>query len=343
MKTMILLFVTTIILQAQTATELSSKSLKLLRENKIEEAFDAISEAIEKDTSKLEYYYYKAVILSKQKKFQKAIDLLEPRLNNDSVKDYHYQLVASSYDIIGSKKKAIDLLEKGISRFYDSGRLYYELGIAQLGANKREEAYVAWELGIQKAPNFDGNYYYLCHYPNDLTNKSMSYLYGEIFTYIATNPEKAKKTSKKLYNILDSSLIDGKIIFADITDWKSLIETSPIDIAIAYYMQKASKDLLGKKISLLSINNLRKAFIVEWFKDKKNEQYPCELFDYLKMILDKGNDYFETNTMMVHSEGNLSEFSKWLDENEQKFEKCSKYLQKNTFYQYLTDKKRYKD
>lgn len=316
----------------------TAMSLRYLQANNLDSAMLFANKALEIDSIALDVNYNKALIWVKKGKHQKAIDLLEGKLNNPDARDYHYQLVASSYDIIGSKNTALKLLETALVKFPTSGRICYEIGIIQYSTDDKYQALITWNQGIERDPAFDGNYYHLANHYATQPNKIWALYYAECYVTLATNANKSKKLSKMMYDLLVDNYRNGKFDLVD-TSIDVVSRTISFEYMFASYLDSvfSTKKVAPKKIGLKEINTLYSEYLDSYLRNGMNDKFLNALIDYKKTIRDKGQKYLEVYNYTVFSNGNPKELSLWLDKNENKYEECAKWLEKNNFAKFLSD------
>ncbi|GEM_PF-2820626 len=325
-------------IKRQLINQYTSISLRYLQTNNLDSAMLFANKAMEVDSLSLDVNYNKALIWIKKGKHQKAIDLLESKLNNPDARDYHYQIVASSYDIIGSKNTALKLLETAQVKFPASGRICYEIGIIQYSSDDKYQALITWTQGIEREPTFDGNYYHLAMHYSTQPNKIWALYYAECYVALATNANKSKKLSKMMYDLLADNYRNGKFYLVDSTiDVVSRTISFEYILAMGLDSVFSAKKAMPKNIGLKEINTLYSEFLDNYLRNGLNEKLLNALIDYKKSIRDKGQKYLEVYNYIIFSNGNPKELSLWLDKNENKYEECTQWLEKNNFAKFLTD------
>jgi hypothetical protein len=81
------------------------------------------------------------------------------------------------------------------------------------------------------------------------------------------------------------------------------------------------------EISISSINALSQNFITNWFGQEPEKGYPNLLFDFQKLLKEKG--CFEAYNYWFLMKGNEDEFGKWIETNEAEFNEFAEWFNEN--------------
>lgn len=188
------------------AETLMFEALTFMNEGNFRKALEYIEKALVLSPDKFEYQYEQAVAYYKLKDYDKAIEILDKLTYDDKVNENVYQILAASYDFKGNKEDVFRVLKVGLSKFPNSGRLYYEKGVAELGLQKELDAINSWEKGVNLDPNYGNNYYQLINNYKNNDNKLWALLYGEVFLNISQNMNKSQEISKVIYDLLANNI-----------------------------------------------------------------------------------------------------------------------------------------
>lgn len=188
------------------AETLMFEALTFMNEGNFKKALEYIEKALILSPDKFEYQYEQALAYYKLKDYDKAIEILDKLTYDDKVNENVYQLLAASYDFKGKKEDVFRVLKVGLGKFPNSGRLYYEKGVAELGLQKELDAIQSWEKGVNLDPNYGNNYYQLVNNYKNNDNKLWALLYGEVFLNISQNMNKSQEISKVIYDLLANNV-----------------------------------------------------------------------------------------------------------------------------------------
>lgn len=269
----------------------------------------------------LALYYYS------QKEFRQAKTELLDVIETEGVRDIHYQLLSRVYDLMEDGNKANEYIYEGIKKFSNSGALYYELGLINLSDNIRLDAIEAFEKGVYNDPKYDKNYYQLAKIYANSDNVIWSILYSEIFLNITIDVDKAREISKLLYESYQFAVKknDDGLYFSFYLDEGSSNRINPFKYNFEKIFNSSAKEILKNKNNLYvdDLIEIRKSFLVNWYKSGYDIHYPNVLFDYQKKILD--NSSFVAYSFSILSEGDQQALGIWYNNNKKEFSDYSKW------------------
>lgn len=190
------------------AQTLMFEAITFMNEGNYSKGLEYIEQALTLDSNKIEYHYEQALAYYKLKNYEKAISILEILTYDSRVNDNTYQLLAASYDFLGKKDEVFRVLRLGLEKFPQSGRLYYERGVAELGLKQENDAIQSWEQGVNYDPAYGNNYYQLVNNYKNTDNKLWAILYSEVFLNISQSMSKSQEISKVLYNLYSNNIYE---------------------------------------------------------------------------------------------------------------------------------------
>jgi tetratricopeptide (TPR) repeat protein len=312
------------------------QAIQLEDNGKIDEAITLIEEAAKMDPGKFTYPYELAYAYSLKKDYKKAIDILEGVLKYDDVNDQAYQLIGNCYDEWGKSKKALDAYAQGLKKFPNSGRLYLETGIVQMGQKEYNKALATFEAGIQAAPTHSSNYYWAAKLFLGSDEKVWGMIYGEIFMNLERNTKRTAEISKLLFDTYKSQITftsdtsmaisfskNSTITLSNLSDLTKL--RLPFGVGV-YEPTMLMGVTTEKSITLASLNNIRKSFLDTYTK-KFMKDYPVVLFGYQNEIELSGN--FEAYNYWLLMYGDNDAFTKWQADNKDKWDAFTKWYTDN--------------
>ncbi len=278
-----------------------------------------------------DFIYQKAVILYGKYKFNMASKELLEIKDSEGTRDEYFRLLGACYDLLGKKKQARYFLNEGLMKFPKSAKLYYEMGVIELGESRLNEALKMWGKGIYSEPAFPGNYYYLAKYSK---NKVNSILFSEFYLNLSATEGKTKEISKYLYSIYEELISQ----YAKNQDINLYSEISPEDedaMKFAFertykkIMLECLKELSLSNASLENINKLRTRFLEKWLDDDYNIHYPNAVIDYWELIQKMG--YFHSYNYLILSEGNRSELDTFIQKNKKSLQEYARWSMSKPF------------
>ena len=289
-------------------------------------------------TDTYNYPYETAYAYYLKKDNKKAIKELEKVLKYKENNDQCYTLLGNIWDMEGQPEKAIEIYNQGLEKFPNSGRLYFEKGNVLEVLEKYDDALDSWEQGIGVNPSYPSNYHtasiYFCKYT---TEKVWGILYGELFANIERGSKKTEEISKLLFDTYKSAITIKSETEAGVSFSKTAqipvsdkSENVKIPFSMAYELTMVlaiTSETKEKELGIKSFNNIRTAFIQEWFNKNRNTEYPNILFDWHKKLIDLG--YFESYNYWLLMKGNENEFGEWYNQNNEKFDKFIEWFSSN--------------
>ncbi len=251
--------------------------------------------------------------------------MIDFEVNNDQC----FTLLGNSYDFDGKPKMAIEIYDKGLEKFPNSGRLYFEKGIVLEVLKEYNAALESWEKVIFVAPSYPSNYHTAAlYYMNYSTEKIWGVMYGELFNNIERGSAKTAEMSKALYDTYQSSITIKSKTEASVSFSKSMQMSLPKDgeefkfpFSMPYEMVMllaVTPELNSKELGIQNFSDIRTKFIQQWYDTEKNVEYPNILFDWHKKLIDLG--YFEAYNYWLLMKGNEDEFDAWYAKNEERFD-----------------------
>ncbi len=332
------LFVLLLQIQAQSnrekANELKNQAIELMENGKVEESLKLFHQAHELDPDFIDVSYDLALAYQKAKDYDKCISIAKPLIKHPDVFDKVYQLIGNTYDLKGESKKAIQYYNKGLKKFPNSGRLFFEKGIVNLNLGNLDEALNSWEKGIDVDPDYSSNYFYTSQILSQTEEKIWAIYYGEIFLNLEPGTERSQIISSLLYDNYKSCLPikDNKwgldfsqkakniVIVRNSKDFKLSFETVH-NLA----MEQACKNI-ETNFTIENIILIRKQFLTIW-NEKYSKTYPNLIFQYHDLLIN--NNLFSEYVYWLLKDGSKQEFELWEKENNSSFENLIEWINKN--------------
>lgn len=181
-------------------------AVKLIDEQKYNEAIKILEECEKVDPSDYIYPYEIALAKSYSKDYDGAIKKSIKIKDYKEIRDDYYQLLGNNYDYKGDSAMAIKTYNEGLKKFPKSGRLYLEKGV-MYESSKPIEAIKIYEKGIEVEPMYPSNYYRVAKIYLKTNDRLSGLICGEIFMNLERTTSRTQEMSKLLYEGYKNSLI----------------------------------------------------------------------------------------------------------------------------------------
>lgn len=244
----------------------------------------------------------------------KAKSIIEPLLNKKEADAQLYQIAGNIYQARQEFKTAQKLYEKGLKKFPESGELYNDNGQLLMFLKVYEGGMGSWLKGIEKDPNFPGNYYNAARAYSYTKNVLWIIIYGEIFVNLESYTDRTAEIRnllidayKKLYN--DPSILSKAVEAQQQVDKKSKRPS-------AAEFQRDYLAAMGKQVGVVmtgidpeTLIMVRTRFLLDWYTFS-GVKYPYALFDFQRTMLKEG--MFEAYNQWVFGPvANQAAFKAW--------------------------------
>ena len=339
---LLLLITTGQILYGQTtnkekALAKGKEAIQLMDNGKIDESIKLLQEAQKLDPDRIDYPYELALAHYLKEDYKNAIKILKKIIKHKDVNERTFQLLGNSHSMLGKSKKAFKIYDAGLKKFPKSGMMYLEKGNVHWGKQEYDKALAYYEKGIEIDPKFTSNYYRATIIYCNSTEEVWGMIYGEIFMNLERNSNRTAEISQLLYDTYKSEI---KFIGGD-TVSVSFSQNATVNInnlsyptkmilpfGVGVYEPTLLFSILSEKtINLTTLNNIRSAFIDNYFNNGHDKIYPNILFSYQKRVKEAG--HIEAYNHWILMKGNEDEFGEWYSENEEKWENFVKWFTDN--------------
>lgn len=329
------------------ALEKGKEAFKLEDEGKFNDAIKLLEEAQKLDPDNINYPYEVGYAYYANKDYKQASKYLEGILKHKDVNDRVYQLLGNCYDNLGKGDKAMETYEAGLKKFPNSGNLYLEIGIIQMGKKEYNKAIDSYEKGIEVAPKFSSNYYWAAKLYCSSSEEVLGMIYGELFMNLERNSKRTSEISKLLFDTYNKA-----IKFTSDTSFSvSFSKNSTMNIdnlkdpnkmklpfGVGTYEPTLMMSMLDEKaIDLNSLDRIRKNFVETYFKNENDKKYPNILFDYQNKVLKAGHisaynhwilmkgDEDGFNSWQLAYKDKWEDFIKWFNDNQIQIDDTHKF------------------
>ena len=312
---------------AQDAQELYNTATGFIRQGDYSNAILVLNQALTMEPDNTEFRKQLGFSYFLQGDMSKAKNTIEPLLNKKDADAQLYQIAGNIYQSRQEWKTAQKLYEKGLKKFPESGELYNDNGQLLMFLKLYEGGMGSWLKGIEKDPNFPGNYYNAARAYSYTKDPVWTIIYGEVFINLESYTERTAEIRtllidayKKLYN--DPTIMTKAM--ADVEDERKSKHKSAAEFADSY---KAS---MGKQVQVVmagidpeTLVMLRTRFLLDWY-NFSGIKFPYALFDYQRSLLKQG--LFEAyNQWIFGPVSNQSAFKAWTGLHKQEYDAFIQY------------------
>lgn len=319
------------------ALDKGKEAIKLMDNGKFDESIKLLEEAQKLDPNDINYPYELGYAYYAKKDYKKASKYLESILKHKDINDRVYQLLGNTYDNLGKGDKAIETYETGLKLFPNSGNLYLEMGVMQMGKKDYNKALSYYEKGIEVAPRFSSNYYWAAKIYCSSTEEVWGMIYGEIFMNLERNSKRTSEISKLLFDTYKSEIKftsdtsfsvsfskNASINISDLTDPSKM----KLPFGVGVYEPTLMFSMLSvKTIDINSLDNIRSTFVDNYFTNGHDKTYPNVLFSYQKQVKEAG--HIEAYNHWILMKGDEDGFDKWQSANKDKWDSFVKWFGDN--------------
>lgn len=317
-----LLFISVSVL-AQTAEELHETGKTFMRQGDYSNAELVFNKALQLKPNDAEIQKDQAFNFYLKRDLVKAKQTITPLLDREDADEQIFQIAGNIYLALDDSKECEKIYKKGLKKFPNSGELYNEYGELLLSLNNKD-ALLMWETGIEKDPNFSGNYYHAARYYYTNNNRVWTILYGEIFL----NLESLTARTVEIKNIVLESY---KMLFNNNNLLQSPEYSKTKNEFVKAYLTCLDKQsgIAAFGISTETLVMIRTRFILDW-NNGYAEKYPYRLFDQHKELLQQG--LFDSyNQWLFGAAGNINEFQNWTSLHKEEYAEFNKLQRSRIF------------
>ncbi len=295
------------------AYDIGHESILLIEKGKYDDAKHLLQQAMELDPEHWLYPYELSLCYYQQKDFETSKRMLDSLVLNGISNPRIFQLLGNSEANLGNLKRSVAIYENGLKYFPDAGRLYMELGLTKIAAEKYDEAEKLWETSLNKQPEFDLTYYHLSKYLFESKEYFWSAIYGEMYLQLSYDSHKFEEISKLLWKNYTHLSKDPSSISKYINEKNIQSEL--------YTFAKSLKMNIKEFKTIKELTAIRKKTIEELIKQNSSNIQ----INQWKAILN--SKHFEEYNFWLFGVNNVKELQKWFKINSKlyiKFEKWNK-------------------
>lgn len=254
-----------------------------------------------------------------------------------------YQLEAHAYINKGKVEKARKALIDGLEELPDEGILYTERGRLSMYKENYEGALKWFEEGIEKAPNYPGNYYWASKIYLQSTEELWGLLYGEIFVNLEPFTSRTGEISRLLYETLNREIIfynDTAISVNICKDANFTVSAEDSSEYVSYgqdIIEPTIKAALKgiDRLTIYNINKYRISFLEHYEKQDKDKYPDHFLIELHEELMKQG--HFEAYNFWLFMMGNPEEFKRWEGDNSSQWKRFTQWFENYNFKVESTD------
>lgn len=309
--------------QAGTVKPALENARMLMQQGEYDRAANLLQQARQQAPLDMELLKNLSYIYYLQRDFARAIETGKAAVATDSADQQTFQILGLSYKAIASYKEANKMYRAALKKFPGSGMLYSELGESLKEDNQSKEAIAQWELGIEKDPNYSGNYYHAVQYYQQQQNHVRVLLYSELFvnleSYTSRTKEMKASLAASLSGLLKPGVINGLLKTAGLTEFEKQV--------LQHYNKNSHLIAIG--LSIDNISSIRTRFVLDWY-NAAAVRFPYRLFDQWQYLIRQG--LFEAyNQWLLGETVNNDAYQLWQNTHANETTKFQQFQQSRVF------------
>ena len=305
---------------AQDSSEIIRNARGYMQNKEYEKAISLLKESIADDSTVLSFKKELFWCYYKQDSLNKSLKTIQTILKTNQADDQCFQMCGYIFRALGRFASCDSILKIGLTRFPNSGPLYNDLG-ERLAEQKNILAIKCWENGIQKDPNFGGNYFNASLYYFNNKNPFWALMYGEIYVNLSPLGDKSITIRKKMLEVY-------KNIFANIKQMNATSFSTPFAKKYLTHLFK-QEEIAKKTLSLDDILMARTRFLLDWYNDR-NTMLPFRLFEMHRELLQRGL-FTAYHQWMFGLVDNTSAYQRWKELHADEDAAFERYRYSNNF------------
>ena len=308
------------------AFEVVQNAVQLMDDGHVDESIKLLKEILNTTPNCYICKYELAYAYTLKQDYREVVNILKKLEKHKEATDLLYQMLGNAYDYMGNSNNAMKTYKRGLKKFKNSGRLYLEQGVVQMGKNEYDKALDYFKKGIEVEPMFPSNYYWTARLFCNSDEEVWGMIYGEIFMNLERNTRRTSEISKLLYDTYESEIqITDNAISVSFSK-NNTIYFNPKDIislkipfGIGIYEPTLLSSIVSEKtININTLDSIRTRFVDLYFENSNQEKYPNILFNYQKQVKDAG--HLSAYNHWILMQGDNTAFEEWHTDNEEKWD-----------------------
>ncbi len=311
--------------QTPTVKQFQESAMALMQQGDFTNAMVALEKAKAIEPRNLETIKNISFCYYLQREFGQAIDAGKLAIELPNADQQSFQILGMAYKSIADYAAANKMYKRALKKFPDGGVIYSEYGESLMQENKKEDAIVAWEKGIELAPSYSGNYYHAAKYYYKEMNWIRVLIHGELFVNLesySTRTDEVKKAMLDAYKNMLRPIV--KTPYHLIPKYAEF-EKKQLDI------YDKTKQQVAEGLSIDHISSIRTRLLMEWMSDNA-KQYPYQLFLHWQHMIREG--IFEAyNQWLFGAAFGEDAYQNWLKTHAEEAQKFKEFQQSRIYRQ----------
>jgi tetratricopeptide (TPR) repeat protein len=279
---------------AQTSKELIERAKIFTGQGDFENAISTLQKARLADPASSEAIQSLSFVYFLQRDFAKAIEIGKIAIAMPGAEEQAFQILGLSYKSIASYREASKMYQAALKKFPTSGVIYNEYAENLALEGNQKAAIALWEEGIEKAPNFSGNYFNAVRYYDGKEELEKSIYYAEVFL----NLESYSTRTTDIKNIL-----------------------------VKAYTQYLN---IGSSITIEQIQAYRKELFNKSTANEKKPVLPGGLYEHWKYLIAQGT-FDAYNQWLLGESLNKPLFTSWVAAHQKEWDSFLAFQKSRVF------------
>lgn len=315
---------------AQDTKELFNTANNFIRGGDYANAILVLNQALQLEPENVQFRKQLGFAYYLRGEMSKAKTIIDPLLDSKESDAQIFQIAGNIYQARQDWKGAQKLYDRGIRKFPESGELYNDNGQLLLSLKMYDGALNNWLKGIERDPNFPGNYYNAARTYYYTRDPVWAIIYGEIFLNLESYTTRTAEVRdillesyKKLFN--DPSMLSSPLPDDPEGGKKSKRNRSPSSEFVNAFRQMMAKQagVVTNGIDPDALVMLRTRFILDWYSFY-GAKYPFALFDFQRKLLRDG--MFEAYNQWVFGPvASQTAYRAWTNLHKAEYDKFMQY------------------
>jgi tetratricopeptide (TPR) repeat protein len=263
------------------------------------------------------------------RKYADALVTIEPIIKQDVADEVTYDVAFNANMGIKEDKKAKTILMKGLSKFPNSGILFYDKGKMEEADKDFEKALPCYVDGMKNDPSYHLNFLVAAKAALRSSQAVAAIIYAETYLNLERNSPKADEAKDVLMNGYRRIFIGVNKVAPTFGKPATAL---PPDLNFFETIQQTCArfaSVTSDGYNTENLTMLRARFIMEWSRSLK-EKYPFLLFSYQEKMMKEGK--FDTyNQWLFGKIDNQKTYETWLSTHNTAMPELEQWISENKF------------
>lgn len=269
--------------QKETAKDFFENAKALIKEGNYAQATIVLEQAIRLAPDNIEMQQEYVWLLYLRRDYARSLDKGITLTARPDADVRSYQILGMVYRALEQWEAGKALYKRAINKFPKSGLLHFEMGELLSAERKLQDAIIYWEQGIEKDPNYAGNYYQAVKYYTKENNVFWVLIYSEIFLSLESYTSRTAEVKYILLEAYKRMFLKGPVLYA-----AGIKKTNKFTSATIELFSQFSSYVTGPLgLTTETLMALRTRFILQWFQ-KYSQDFPFYLFEYQRYLIREG-------------------------------------------------------